>query len=154
MPEPISLPFENRAWPAKRLKDFYAWSLEEPEAFWAEQAQHLEWSRGWDKVLEWDPPYARWFAGGRINACHQCVDRHVKTWRRSKVAIYFEGEEGDTRVLSYSTLHREVNRFASVLLNLGIKKGDKVALYLPMIPELPVFMLACARIGAIHTVVF
>jgi len=105
-------------------------------------------------VLEWKLPFARWFVGGRLNASYLCVDQHVSTWRRSKVAIYWEGEPGDSRVLSYSTLYREMNRYASVLRGLGVGKGDRVALYLPMIPELPVFMLACARIGAIHTVIF
>jgi acetyl-CoA synthetase len=132
----------------------YRRSLEDPERFWAEEARHLDWYKTWDRVLEWDPPYARWFVGGKLNASYQCVDCHVKTWRKSKVAIYWEGELGETRVLSYSTLFREVNRFASVLQNLGVKKGDRVALYLPMIPELPIFMLACARIGAVHTVIF
>ncbi len=105
-------------------------------------------------MLEWKPPFARWFVGGQLNASYICVDRHVKTWRKSKVAIYWEGESGDVRVLSYSTLYREVNRFASVLKKCGVVKGDKVTLYLPMIPELPIFMLACARIGAVHTVIF
>jgi len=132
----------------------YQDSLENPEAFWARQAGELDWFRPWDRVLDWDPPYARWFVGGRLNACYQCVDRHLDTWRRSKVAIYWEGENGDTRVLSYSTLYREVNRFACVLTRLGVGKGDRVALYLPMIPELPIAMLACARIGAVHTVIF
>ncbi|MFC1950026.1 acetate--CoA ligase, partial [Chloroflexota bacterium] len=118
------------------------------------QARNLDWYETWDKVLEWDPPYARWFVGGRLNASYQCVDRHVKTWRKSKVAIYWEGENGETRVLSYSTLYRDVNRYASVLKKLGVGKGDKVALYMPMIPELPVVMLACGRIGAVHTVIF
>jgi acetyl-CoA synthetase len=129
-------------------------SLDDPEGFWSEQARKLDWYKTWDRVLDWDAPYARWFAGGRLNASYQCVDRHVKTWRRSKVAIYWEGETGETRVLSYSTLFREVNRVASVLKRLGINKGDRVALYLPMIPELPILMLACARIGAVHTVIF
>jgi len=132
----------------------YQKSLEETEEFWAEEARKLDWFKTWDKVLEWKPPFARWFVGGRLNASHICVDRHVKTWRRSKVAIYWEGEPGDSRGLSYSTLYREVNRFASVLKNCGTGKGDKVVLYLPMIPELPIFMLACARIGAVHTVIF
>jgi acetyl-CoA synthetase len=138
----------------KKFLDMYQNSLEEPEEFWAEQAHQLDWFRTWDKVLEWKPPFAKWFVGGRLNASHICVDRHVKTWRRSKVAIYWEGEPGDIRVLSYSTLYREVNRYASVLKSLGVGVGDKVALYLPMIPELPIFMLACARIGAVHTVIF
>jgi acetyl-CoA synthetase len=114
----------------------------------------LDWFKTWDKVLEWEPPFAKWFVGGQLNASYICVDRHVKTWRKSKVAIYWEGEPGDVRVLSYSTLYHEVNKFASILKNCGVGKGDKVTLYLPMIPELPIFMLACARIGAIHTVVF
>jgi len=149
-----SLPTGTRVWPGKRLAEMHRRALEEPERFWAEEARRLDWYRTWDKVLEWDPPYARWFVGGMLNASYQCVDRHVKTWRRSKVAMYWEGETGETRVLSYSTLFREVNRFASVLRKLGVEKGDRVALYLPMVPELPIFMLACARIGAVHTVIF
>jgi len=147
----LSLPFESRYFPVKKFLNIYQKSLEEPEEFWAEQARQLDWFRTWDKVMEWEPPFARWFVGGRLNASHICVDRHAKTWRRSKVAIYWEGEPGDIRVLSYATLYREVNRYASVLKNCGVSKGDKVVLYLPMIPELPIFMLACARIGAIHT---
>jgi acetyl-CoA synthetase len=150
----LSLPFESRYFPVKKFLNMCQESLEEPEEFWAEQARQLDWFKTWDKVLEWEPPFARWFVGGKLNASHICVDRHVKTWRRSKVAIYWEGEPGDIRVLSYSTLYREVNRYASVLKNCGVGDGDKVALYLPMIPELPIFMLACARIGAIHTVIF
>ncbi|MCL0094928.1 acetate--CoA ligase, partial [Dehalococcoidales bacterium] len=129
-------------------------SLDDPERFWAEEARKLDWYKTWDKVLDWQPPYARWFVGGKLNASFQCLDRHIKTWRKSKVAIYWEGETGETRVLSYSTLFREVNRFASVLKKLGVHKGDRVALYLPMIPELPTFMLACGRIGAVQTVIF
>jgi len=150
----LSLPFESRYFPVKKFLDMYQKSLEEPEEFWAEQARQLDWFKTWDKVLEWKPPFARWFVGGKLNASHICVDRHAKSWRRSKVAIYWEGEPGDSKLLSYSTLYREVNRYASVLKNCGIGKGDNVALYLPMIPELPIFMLACARLGAIHTVVF
>jgi len=140
--------------PLRKFLNIYQKSLEEPAEFWAEQARQLDWFKTWDKVLEWDPPFARWFVGGRLNASHICVDRHVNTWRRSKVAIYWEGEPGDIRVLSYSTLYREVNRYASILKHCGVGDGDKVVLYLPMIPELPIFMLACARIGAIHTVIF
>ncbi|MBE0479542.1 MAG: acetate--CoA ligase [Dehalococcoidia bacterium] len=149
-----ALPTETRIWPLKRFTEIHKRSVEDPERFWAEEARKLDWYKTWDRVLEWDPPYARWFVGGKLNASYQCVDRHVKTWRRSKVAIYWEGENGETRVLSYSTLFYEVNRFASVLLRLGVRQGDRVALYLPMIPELPIFMLACARIGAVHTVIF
>jgi len=145
---------ETKYWPIRRYLEIYDRSLRDPEGFWAEEARKLDWSRTWDKVLDWSPPFAKWFDGGMLNACYLCVDRHVRTWRKSKVVIYWEGETGETRVLSYSTLYREVNRFASVLRKLGVRKGDKVALYLPMIPELPIFMLACARIGAIHTVIF
>lgn len=152
--EGTSLPSEAVYWPFKKYLEMYRRSIDDPEHFWAEEARKLDWFKTWDKVLEWEPPYARWFVGGKINACYQCVDRHVKTWRRSKVAIYWEGELGDSQVLSYSTLYRWVNKFASVLKNLGVNKGDKVVLYLPMVPELPIFMLACARIGAVHTVVF
>ncbi len=149
-----SLSFESVYWPFRKYTDMYNRSIQDPERFWAEEARKLDWFKTWDSVLDWQPPFARWFVGGRLNACYQCVDRHVKTWRRSKVAIYWEGELGDSQVLSYSTLYRWVNKFASVLKNLGVEKGDRVALYLPMIPELPIFMLACARIGAIHTVIF
>lgn len=151
---PSYLPTGTRMWPSKRYTEIHRRSLEDIEGFWAEEARKLDWYKTWDKVLDWDPPYARWFVGGQLNASFQCVDRHVKTWRKSKVAIYWEGETGETRVLSYSTLYRAVNRYASVLKKLGVAKGDKVALYLPMIPELPIFMLACARIGAVHTVIF
>ncbi|MDP3879456.1 MAG: acetate--CoA ligase [Dehalococcoidales bacterium] len=150
----LSLPFESRYFPQKKFHNVYRRSLQEPEEFWAEQARQLDWFKTWDRVLEWKPPFAHWFAGGQLNASHNCVDRHVKTWRKSKVAIYWEGEPGDVRVLSYSTLYSEVNKFASVLKKCGIVKGDRVALYLPMLTELPVFMLACARIGAVHTVIF
>ena len=149
-----SLPTGSRMWPSKRYAEMHQRSLDDPERFWAEQARKLDWYKTWDRVLDWDPPYARWFSGGMLNASYQCIDRHVNTWRRSKVAIYWEGETGDTRVLSYSTLYRDVNRYASVLQKLGVQKGDCVALYLSMIPALPVFMLACARIGAVHTVIF
>lgn len=146
--------FGSTYWPFKTYLEMYNRSIEDPEGFWTEEARKLEWFKTWEKVLDWQPPYAKWFVGGELNASYLCVDRHVKTWRRSKVAIYWEGEPGDTRVLSYSTLYREVNKFASVLQNLGIKKGDRIALYLPMIPELPIAILACARIGATHTVIF
>jgi len=149
-----SLPTGLRMWPSKRYAEMHRRSMEDPNGFWAEQARKLDWYKTWDRVLDWNPPYARWFVGGKLNACYQCVDRHVKTWRRSKVAVYWEGENGETRVLSYSTLFRDVNRYASALKQIGVKKGDRIALYLPMIPELPVFMLACARIGAVHTVIF
>ncbi|HEY7817385.1 MAG TPA: AMP-binding protein, partial [Vicinamibacteria bacterium] len=124
------------------------------EAFWARMARELDWIAPWTKTLEWNPPHARWFTGGKLNVSANCLDRHVKTSRRNKAAYIWEGEPGDRRTLTYWDLYREVNRFANVLKRMGVKKGDRVAIYLPMIPELPISMLACARIGAIHSVVF
>ncbi|WP_426377681.1 acetate--CoA ligase [Desulforudis sp. 1031] len=135
-------------------REIYSQARANPEAYWAEQAEHLDWFERWDKVLEWNPPFAKWFVNGRLNVCHNCVDRHIYTWRKNKAAIIFEGEPGDSRVLTYWDLYREVNRFAAVLKQLGVEKGDRVAIYLPMIPELAVAMLACARIGAPHSIVF
>ncbi len=141
----------------KSLEEYRAlWqrAYEDPEGFWAEQAKIVDWFAPWTKVLEWNEPFAKWFVGGRLNACWNCVDRHVATWRRNKVAIIWEGEPGDTRVLRYLDLHREVCRFANVLKQLGLKAGDRVTIYLPLIPEAVVAMLACARIGVTHNVVF
>ena len=132
----------------------YEYAERDPEAFWASFARELEWSAPWSRVLDWKPPHARWFVDGKINASVNCLDRHVRTARRNKAALIWEGEPGDRRTLTYWDLFREVNRFASVLRGLGVKRGDRVAIYLPMIPELPVAMLACARIGAVHSVVF
>ncbi len=126
----------------------------DPEAFWARFAGELEWSKPWTKVLDWKPPHAKWFVGGKLNACVNCVDRHVRTWRRNKAAIVWEGEPGDRRTLTYWELYREVCQFANVLRSLGIRRGDRVAIYLPLVPELAIAMLACARIGAVHSVVF
>jgi acetyl-CoA synthetase len=124
------------------------------EKFWADFARELVWARPWKKVLDWKPPKAKWFVGGKLNASVNCLDRHVTGPRRNKAALIWEGEPGDQRVLTYRELHREVQKFANVMKKLGIVKGDRVTLYLPMIPELPIAMLACARIGAIHSVVF
>nr|MDQ3354978.1 acetate--CoA ligase [Actinomycetota bacterium] len=125
------------------------------EGFWARQAGDLlTWRQEWDTILEWDLPYARWFVGGRLNAAENCVDRHVTEGRGDKVAFHWEGEPGDTRTITYADLQVEVCRFANVLKGLGVTKGDRVAIYMPMIPELPVAMLACARLGAPHSVVF
>ncbi|MBI3966038.1 MAG: AMP-binding protein, partial [Chloroflexi bacterium] len=132
----------------------YERARRDPEGFWAEMAERIDWARPWDKVLEWDAPWAKWFVGGQLNACYNCVDRHTKTWRRNKAAIVWEGEPGDERVLTYQDLYREVNRCAAALKRLGIGKGDRVAIYLGMIPELVISVLACARLGAPHTVVF
>ena len=126
----------------------------DPEAFWARMAKGLEWIAPWSKVLEWKPPFAKWFVGGKINVSANCLDRHLTGPRRNKAAILWEGEPGDRRVLTYNDLWREVSRFANVLKGLGVKRGDRVTIYMPMIPELPIAMLACARIGAVHSVIF
>ena len=127
---------------------------EDFEAFWAGWAEELDWFEKWDNVLEWNPPHARWFDGGKLNVCHNCVDRHLDGERRDRTALLWEGEPGDRRSFTYAELAREVGRFANVLRSLGVKKGDRVAIYLPMIPEAAFAMLACARIGAPHSVVF
>ena len=122
--------------------------------FWAKQAESLHWGTKWDRVLDWQPPFAKWFVGGKLNASFNALDRHVLEGRGDRVAIYFEGEPGDSRAITYAQLLSEVKRAANALIKLGIKDGDRVAIYLPMIPEAAVAMLACARIGAIHSVVF
>src|SRR5689334_16427865 len=132
----------------------YEKAARDPEKFWAEQAKQLDWIKPWDKVLEWKPPHAQWFIGGKLNVAANCIDRHVSGGRANKTALIWEGEPGDSRTLTYADLHREVQQFANVLKKLGVKKGDRVAIYLPLIPEAAVSMLACARIGAIHSVVF
>src|SRR3954470_11650214 len=126
----------------------------DPEAFWEAQANELEWSKKWNQVLDWKPPHAQWFVGGKLNVSVNCVDRHVKTSRRNKAAFIWEGEPGDRRTLTYWDLYIEVQKFANVLKKLGVKKGDRVAIYMPLIPEVAIAMLACTRIGAIHSVVF
>jgi acetyl-CoA synthetase len=132
----------------------YARAAEDPEGFWAEQAGLLEWTTPWHTVLEWELPFAKWFVGGTLNVSVNCLDRHVRAGGGGKIAYYFEGEPGDRKTLTYAQLLAEVCRFANALRALGIRKGDRVAIYMPMIPELPVAMLACARIGAAHSVVF
>src|SRR6266568_9015866 len=132
----------------------YERSVKDPEGFWAEIASDLDWFEPWQKVLEWNLPWAKWFVGGKINLCYNCVDRHVLKGKKDKTAILWEGEPGEVRTLSFGELHVEVQKFANVMKSLGIKKGDRVAIYMGMTPELPVAMLACARIGAPHTVVF
>ncbi|MDQ3980682.1 MAG: acetate--CoA ligase [Actinomycetota bacterium] len=125
------------------------------QGFWARQADALlDWFEDWHTILEWDLPFAKWFVGGKLNVSHNCLDRHVEAGRGDRVAYHWEGEPGDTRTITYAELRDEVARFANVLKGLGVQKGDRVAIYLPMIPELPVAMLACARIGAPHSVVF
>ena len=152
--EPLSLPTETRVWPSQKYLDYWRRSVNDIEAFWDEVARGLVWHRPWNQVLVWKPPFAHWFVGGLINACYNAVDRHMNTWRKNKVAYLWEGEPGDYRTITYAELFREVNRFAAGLRNLGIKRGDRIALYMPMIPEFPIAMLAASRIGAIFTVVF
>ncbi|MGH2707537.1 MAG: AMP-binding protein, partial [Actinomycetota bacterium] len=123
------------------------------EGFWASQADRLSWFRRWDRVLEWNPPWVQWFVGGKLNVSANCLDRHLQT-HPDRVAYFWEGEPGDQRRLTYRELYEEVCRLANALRRLGVRKGDRVAIYLGMIPELPVAMLACARIGAAHSVVF
>src|SRR5437867_2489338 len=144
--------FRSRAVVADRR--VYETADADPEAFWAAEAQRLDWTRPWDRVLDWDPPFARWFVGGRINASVNCLDRHARGPRRNRAAIVWEGEPGDRRVLTYHDLWREVGRMGNALRGLGVRKGDRVTIYMPMIPELPAAMLACARIGAVHSVIF
>jgi acetyl-CoA synthetase len=132
----------------------YEAAARDREGFWAEQARALDWMRPWDRVLEWTPPHAKWFVGGRLNAAANCLDRHLAGPTRNKAAILWEGEPGDRRTLTYWELAREVRRAANGLKKLGVKKGDRVAIYLPLIPEAAIAMLACARIGAVHSVIF
>src|SRR5438477_2865357 len=134
--------------------DIYDKASRDPEAFWAEQARHLDWIKPWKKVLEWKPPRAEWFIDGKLNVAANCVDRHVATQRADAKALIWEGEPGDSRTLTYRDLHREVQKFANGLKELGVTKGDRSAIYLPLIPEAAIAMLGCARIGAIHSVVF
>jgi acetyl-CoA synthetase len=151
--------FARRAnWTRATVAKHRALARKSPERFWAQMAkEHVTWFTPWKKVLDWKPPFARWFVGARTNVSYNCLDRHLEgphAWRRNKAAILWEGEPGDSRVLTYGELHREVCRFANALRALGVKKGDRVAVYMPMIPELAIALLACARIGAPHSVVF
>jgi acetyl-CoA synthetase len=158
---------ENRVFPPsadfsaqahiKSLEEYeslYRQSIEDPEKFWAGAASQLYWFKPWDKVLEWDLPWAKWFVGGRTNLCYNCLDRHLSGPRASKTALIWEGEPGEIRRLTYSELHGEVQKFANALKALGVRKGDRVAVYMGMTPELAVALLACARIGAVHSVIF
>src|SRR5450631_3223915 len=138
----------------EQYEALYKKSIEDPEAFWAGAAAELHWFKPWDKVLDWNLPWAKWFVGGKINLSYNCVDRHALGARRDKTAFIWEGEPGEVRRLTYAELHSEVQRFANALKALGIKKGDRVAIYMGMTPELAIALLACARIGAVHSVIF
>ncbi|HWP02297.1 MAG TPA: acetate--CoA ligase [Gemmatimonadaceae bacterium] len=163
MPDIEVLLHENRTFPPPdsfrqqanaRDPEIYARANADYERFWADEARSLHWFRPWERVLEWQPPRARWFTGGKLNASYNCVDRHIGSQRRNKAALIWEGEPGDRRTLTYWDLYCEVRKFANVLKGLGVQRGDRVGIYLPMIPEAAIAMLACARIGAIHSVVF
>jgi len=148
------LPLEKTRQPREQYLSLQRDSLRDPESFWANIARQLVWHKNWDRVLQWDAPFAQWFVGGMLNACESAVDRHVKSWRKNKAAYLWEGENGERRTITYGELHREVNRLASVLQTLGLRKGDTVAIYMPLVPEFPITMLACARLGLPFTVVF
>ena len=156
---PPSKEFSSRAHikSLEEYKKLYTKSIQDPDGFWGEQAQDLEWFKKWDKVLDYsfgDNLYIKWFQGGKLNVTVNCLDRHLKTARKNKVALTWEGEPGDSRKYTYQQLYEEVCKFANVLKKKGVKKGDRVTIYMPMIPELPIALLACARIGAIHSIVF
>ena len=139
----------------QEYQQLYEQAKTNPEQFWADLAEkELDWFQKWDQTLDWQPPFAKWFVGGKLNISYNCLDRHLQTWRKNKAALIWEGEPGDTRTYTYAQLHREVCLMANVLKQLGVQKGDRVAIYLPMIPEAAIAMLACARIGAPHSVVF
>ena len=157
-----NLSHENRTFPpspefvaqANALADLYEEAASDRLAFWSRQADYLHWDKKWDEVLEWEAPNAKWFLGGKINASYNCLDRHVLEGRGERIAFHFEGEPGDTRTITYAQMFHDVKKAANALIELGVKAGDRVAIYLPMIPEAAVAMLACARIGAAHSVVF
>ncbi|MEG4011306.1 MULTISPECIES: acetate--CoA ligase [unclassified Microcoleus] len=154
---PPTAEFSQKA-QVKSLEEYralYDKAAADPQAFWAELAtQELDWFQKWDTVLDWQPPVAKWFVNGKINISYNCLDRHLTTWRKNKAALIWEGEPGDSRTLTYAQLHREVCQMANVIKELGVQKGDRVGIYMPMIPEAAIAMLACARIGAVHSVIF
>src|SRR5690606_2336064 len=139
----------------EQYEQLYAAAKDDPEGFWRQEAlEHLHWFEPFDEGLQWEPPHAKWFVGGKTNASYNCLDAHVAAGRGDRVAILWEGEPGDTRTLTYAELLAEVCQCAAALQSLGVKRVDGVSLYMPMTPELPIAMLACARIGAVHSVVF
>src|SRR5204863_3067626 len=137
-----------------QYRRMYRESIRQPAKFWAREASELLWHSKWKTVLEWKAPFAKWFVGGKLNVSENCLDRHLTGARRNKAALIWEGEPGDERTLTYQQLHREVCKFANVLIHLGVHRGDVVSIYMPLVPELAIAMLACARIGAVHSVIF
>src|SRR5207302_713529 len=157
IPVPEKFAKSARIGDMQKYRALYDRSRSDPDRFWAEQAERLHWFKKWDKVSRWDFKTAKieWFMGGKLNASYNCLDRHLSGPRKNKAAIIWEGDSPDeSRTLTYEQLHQEVCRFANALKKTGAKKGDRITIYLPMVPELPIAMLACARIGAIHSVVF
>src|SRR3989304_3094889 len=155
-PPPAELQEKAHIKGAEEYERLYRESVEDPDGFWGRMGGILDWSKKWDKGSEWDfhKPRIKWYLNGKLNASYNCLDRHLSTWKRNKAAIIWEGDDGTTKTYTYQQLSREVNRFANVLKKSGVTKGDRVTIYLPMIPELAISVLACARIGAIHSVVF
>jgi acetyl-CoA synthetase len=153
-PPPAEFAAKARIKSFAEYEQMYRRSVDDPEGFWAEAARELHWFKPWEKVLDWNLPWAKWFVGGKINLSYNCVDRHALGDKRDKVAILWEGEPGEVRKLTFGDLHAEVQRFANALKDLGIQKGDRVAVYMGMTPELAIAILACARIGAVHSVIF
>jgi acetyl-CoA synthetase len=153
-PPPAEFAAQAHVKSLEEYESLYRRSIQDPESFWAEIARELHWFTPWTRVLDWQPPSARWFVGGKINLCYNCVDRHALSDKKDKVAILWEGEPGETRTLTYGELYLEVQKFANVLKGLGVRKGDRVAVYMGMTPELAIALLACARIGAVHSVIF
>ena len=153
-PPPPEFAAKARIGSLEQYEKLYQEAAADFEGFWDKLAHEIHWFQPYTKVLEWDEPFAQWFVGGQINACYNCLDAHLNTPRRNKAALIWEGEPGDRRVYTYGMLHQEVCKAANALKSLGITRGDVVALYMPMVPELAIAMLACARIGAIHTVIF
>ena len=137
-----------------QYREMYEESVKRPAKFWTKVANNFHWFKKWNKVLEWTEPHAKWFVGGETNISYNCLDRHLTTWRKNKAALIWEGEPGDSRTLTYQELHREVCKFANAMKSVGIRKGDRVIIYMPQTPEAAIAMLACARIGAPHSVVF
>lgn len=153
-PPPAAFTAQANISSEEQYQQMWQQAKDDPAAFWGEMAENLSWFKRWDKVMEGEMPNTKWFTGGKINVSYNCIDRHLATDRRNKAALIWEGEPGDTRVLRYQDLHREVCKFANVLKSLGVETGDRVTLYMPMIPELAIAMLACTRIGAVHSIIF
>src|SRR5579864_8673425 len=154
-PPPVNFVKHANVSGMEAYRALYDRAKEAPEQFWGELAEReLHWFQKWSHVFEWDPPFAKWFVDGKTNVSYNCLDRHLTTHRKNKIAILWEGEPGDQRMISYQELHRLVCRFANVLKSRGYQAGDRAVLYMPMLPELPIAMLACTRLGIIHSVVF